>query len=324
MERRSRNTQENAEFSKALVAPKDGERWLLASSAFHMPRSVGLFRKAGFAVEPYPVDWRVGGRDDLMALSNVVVEGLARTDLAVREWMGLIAYGLTGKTDELLPGPASRSKRSQPPSSRATIGRSGIFSAPIGSLCHATADTAGSVRFGRHGGRPQQSASPEDDRVRHEAVREARGDGGDPAHPPAENVHTLDQIVGQAARLGWTIGITADDLVGAQCRAVVGLGNAKDEAWRSGKHMVGVWYSTNEDAARAPGGDGMRAGRALRGAGVVAAVERPARPARYRAVLRHARRDDLFHQRAAMGRLQALRLERRRRVGLRRIPGAGR
>jgi uncharacterized SAM-binding protein YcdF (DUF218 family) len=108
MERRSRNTQENAEFSKALVAPKDGERWLLVTSAFHMPRSVGLFRKAGFAVEPYPVDWRVGGRDDLMTLSNVAIEGLARTDLALREWMGLIAYRATGKIDELLPGPAAK------------------------------------------------------------------------------------------------------------------------------------------------------------------------------------------------------------------------
>ena len=66
MERRSRNTQENAEFSKALVAPKAGERWLLVTSAFHMPRSVGLFRKAGFAVEPYPVDWWIGGRGDLL------------------------------------------------------------------------------------------------------------------------------------------------------------------------------------------------------------------------------------------------------------------
>src|SRR5258708_15392279 len=61
--------------------------------------------------------------------------------------------------------------------------------------------------------------------------------------------HTLDQVVGQASRLGWTIGITAEDLVGAQCRAVVGLGNAKDEAWRSGQHMVGVWYSTEADAS---------------------------------------------------------------------------
>src|SRR5262245_22579231 len=64
-----------------------------------------------------------------------------------------------------------------------------------------------------------------------------------------QSIHTLDQIVGQASRLGWTVGITADDLVGAQCRAVVGLGNAKNEAWQSGAHMKGVWFSTLEDAA---------------------------------------------------------------------------
>jgi uncharacterized protein (DUF169 family) len=63
-----------------------------------------------------------------------------------------------------------------------------------------------------------------------------------------KSVHTLDQVVAQASRLGWTVGITSDDLVGAQCRAVVGLGNAKDAAWRSGKHMTGVWFSTTEDA----------------------------------------------------------------------------
>jgi uncharacterized SAM-binding protein YcdF (DUF218 family) len=108
MERRSRNTLENAEFSKALVAPKGGERWLLVTSAFHMPRSVGLFRHAGFDVEPYPVDWRVGGRADLFTFSNVAVDGLGRTDLAVREWMGLIAYRATGKINELLPGPGPR------------------------------------------------------------------------------------------------------------------------------------------------------------------------------------------------------------------------
>ncbi|MBV9332135.1 MAG: DUF169 domain-containing protein [Alphaproteobacteria bacterium] len=62
-------------------------------------------------------------------------------------------------------------------------------------------------------------------------------------------VHTLDQVVGQASRLGWTVGITSDDLVGAQCRAVVGLGNAKTESWRSGEHMKGVWFSTLEDAS---------------------------------------------------------------------------
>jgi len=64
-----------------------------------------------------------------------------------------------------------------------------------------------------------------------------------------QTIHTLDQIVGQASRLGWTVGITSDDLVGAQCRAVVGLGQAKTDAWKSGRHMTGVWFSTEEDAA---------------------------------------------------------------------------
>ena len=105
MERRSRNTLENAEFSRDLVKPKPGERWLLVTSAFHMPRSVGLFRKAGFAVEPYPVDWRVGELGDFRAFSGIAAEGLLRTDAAVREWMGLIAYRLTGKIEQLFPGP---------------------------------------------------------------------------------------------------------------------------------------------------------------------------------------------------------------------------
>ena len=64
-----------------------------------------------------------------------------------------------------------------------------------------------------------------------------------------QHVHTLDQVVGQASRLGWTVGITAEDLVGAQCRAVVGLGDAKTDEWRSGRHMAGVWFSTLDDAA---------------------------------------------------------------------------
>lgn len=61
-------------------------------------------------------------------------------------------------------------------------------------------------------------------------------------------IHTLDQIVAQTARLGWTVGVTADNLYGAQCRSVVGLGRAKDAAWRSGQAMAGVWFKTIEDA----------------------------------------------------------------------------
>jgi len=62
-------------------------------------------------------------------------------------------------------------------------------------------------------------------------------------------VHTTDQIVAQAARLGWTVGITAENLVGDQCRSVVGLGGQTEE-WFSGKHMKGVWYATVEDTAQ--------------------------------------------------------------------------
>jgi uncharacterized protein (DUF169 family) len=65
---------------------------------------------------------------------------------------------------------------------------------------------------------------------------------------PKQSVHTLDQVVGQASRLGWTVGITTQDLVGDQCRSVVGLGG-QDDKWYSGQHMVGVWYATPVDAA---------------------------------------------------------------------------
>jgi uncharacterized SAM-binding protein YcdF (DUF218 family) len=107
MDRASRNTYENAQFSRQLAAPKVGERWLLVTSAYHMPRSVGLFRKAGFAVAPYPVDWHVG-RDsaDIFAFTQFSTDGLVRTDIAVREWLGLIAYWLAGRTSALFPGPA--------------------------------------------------------------------------------------------------------------------------------------------------------------------------------------------------------------------------
>src|ERR1700691_878499 len=62
-------------------------------------------------------------------------------------------------------------------------------------------------------------------------------------------VHTTDQIVSMASRLGWTVGITADDLVGAQCRAVIGLG-PQDEKWLAGANYVGVWHGTAEDARK--------------------------------------------------------------------------
>jgi uncharacterized SAM-binding protein YcdF (DUF218 family) len=105
MERRSRNTEENAQFSKSLASPKPGERWLLVTSAHHMPRSIALFRAEGFPVEAYPVDYRTRGAIDLLRFFSTVGDGLRRTDTAAREWVGLVVYRLTGRTAELFPGP---------------------------------------------------------------------------------------------------------------------------------------------------------------------------------------------------------------------------
>lgn len=63
-----------------------------------------------------------------------------------------------------------------------------------------------------------------------------------------KDIHTTDQIVGQASRNGWTVGITMEDLVGAQCGTVIGL-HPRDEKWLSGDRMAGVWYSNQEEAA---------------------------------------------------------------------------
>jgi uncharacterized SAM-binding protein YcdF (DUF218 family) len=110
MDRRARNTQENAEFTKALAAPKSGERWLLVTSAYHMPRAIGVFRKAGFAVEPYPVDWRVGLTAAPLNFRILSADGLRYVDTGMREWIGLLAYRITGRTSEFFPGPDGRGR----------------------------------------------------------------------------------------------------------------------------------------------------------------------------------------------------------------------
>lgn len=103
LENRSRDTYENAVFSKLLVEPRPGQRWLLVTSAWHMPRAIGCFRKAGFPVEPWPVDYRTSRR--LRLAGSNVADGLRRVDFVTREYIGLAVYALTGRTSALLPGP---------------------------------------------------------------------------------------------------------------------------------------------------------------------------------------------------------------------------
>jgi len=103
LESRARNTAENAAFTHAQVRPAPGERWLLVTSAFHMPRAVGCFRAVGFDVIPWPVDYRTSGPGDAWRLFPRASEGLRRVDLAAKEWAGLLAYYVTGRTTAFLP-----------------------------------------------------------------------------------------------------------------------------------------------------------------------------------------------------------------------------
>ncbi|MCJ2035481.1 YdcF family protein [Methylobacterium sp. J-068] len=118
LEDRSRNTHENAAFTAEMVRPRPGERWLLVTSAWHMPRAIGCFRRAGFDVTAYPVDYRTGGVDDGVRFNGFASEGLSLLDLMAKEWLGLVAYRLAGYTDALLPAPQASSMAAETAPSR--------------------------------------------------------------------------------------------------------------------------------------------------------------------------------------------------------------
>ena len=100
----ARDTCENGLFSKRLADPTPGEQWLLVTSARHMLRSVGIFRAVDWSVTPYPVDYRTTGRIQLDYHPDANTGSrLADLDLAMREWIKLIAYYLMGRTRELFP-----------------------------------------------------------------------------------------------------------------------------------------------------------------------------------------------------------------------------
>jgi uncharacterized SAM-binding protein YcdF (DUF218 family) len=102
LEERSRNTVENAVFSREIAQPSPGQVWLLVTSATHMPRAVGCFRRIGWQVVPYPVDYRTEARPRPGFLLS---EHLALVDVVVKEWVGIVAYRILGYTDTLLPAP---------------------------------------------------------------------------------------------------------------------------------------------------------------------------------------------------------------------------
>lgn len=101
-ERESRNTYENALLTKRLVQPGKDEKWLLITTAWHLPRSVGVFCKQQWPVIPYPVD-HATVPDPRLSVGWALSEHLGQLKTGLREWLGLFAYYVTGKTTALLP-----------------------------------------------------------------------------------------------------------------------------------------------------------------------------------------------------------------------------
>jgi uncharacterized SAM-binding protein YcdF (DUF218 family) len=104
IEDRSQTTAENARFTAELIRPAPRTRWLLVTSAYHMPRAMGAFRKAGFNVIAWPAGWRTRGWRDLWLPAATADENLRRVDVAVHEWLGLLSYRLSGYSAEWFPG----------------------------------------------------------------------------------------------------------------------------------------------------------------------------------------------------------------------------
>jgi uncharacterized SAM-binding protein YcdF (DUF218 family) len=105
IEKGSRNTLENAIYTKAIAAPKPGERWVMITSAFHMPRAMAAFRGIGFDVEAFPVDWQTADGSGLLWPFRAFIGGLGFTDTVAREFLGLLSYRVTGRSKELFPAP---------------------------------------------------------------------------------------------------------------------------------------------------------------------------------------------------------------------------
>ncbi len=103
-EGKSRTTYESAQALASMIEPGPDETWLLVTSAQHMPRSIGVFRKTGFDLRPYQVDYRVNPRRPPFFRLDLTEE-LWALESPAHEWAGLVAYWLFGYTSELFPGP---------------------------------------------------------------------------------------------------------------------------------------------------------------------------------------------------------------------------
>jgi uncharacterized SAM-binding protein YcdF (DUF218 family) len=104
-ESQSRNTYENAVYTKDIIKPRKGSEWILVTSAYHMPRSVGIFEKVGWPIIPYQCDPRTDGSYNLSYRFPSITGNFSALNIAVKEILGLIVYYTTGKSAFILPPP---------------------------------------------------------------------------------------------------------------------------------------------------------------------------------------------------------------------------
>jgi uncharacterized SAM-binding protein YcdF (DUF218 family) len=102
-EEQSRTTFENARYTRDLLAQNRLGRCALVTSAYHMPRSVALFRANGIDILPWPTDYRTNGKMRLGLDFTQPSLNAQLTTTAAKEWTGLLAYYLLGRTQTLLP-----------------------------------------------------------------------------------------------------------------------------------------------------------------------------------------------------------------------------
>ena len=114
VEERSQTTAENARFTASMIHPAPGTRWLLVTSAYHIPRAMGAFRKAGFNVAASPAGWRTHGWRDFWRPAGSATENLRHLDIAAHEWLGLIAYRLSGYSAEWFASPQANAGEAKP------------------------------------------------------------------------------------------------------------------------------------------------------------------------------------------------------------------
>lgn len=98
-ETKARNTYQNAKYTRRLVGSVGAdERWALVTSAYHMPRAKAVFDQAGWNTTPVPVDFKASFRPHF-AIAFDLSENLALLDVALHEYLGILAYKITGRID---------------------------------------------------------------------------------------------------------------------------------------------------------------------------------------------------------------------------------